>query len=481
MKKKPWLQTLLLLTVAAVMMLSGCQGISASGGIATANTAAGTADSSITDATAQSTGDAKPDGAPPGAPPDGGQGGVPGGGQSSQVEGTALYTVDNTTESKSGQTYTSTTQDENAVKVTNGGSLALTNATVNKSGGTSSEDSSNFYGLNAGVLAEANSTLTIKDSTITTDSEGSNGAFATGEGATLNLENVTIMTTKNSSRGLDVTNGGTIAATNVDITTIGAHCAAIASDRGGGTETVNGGTMKTAGEGSPGIYSTANITVNDADITATGSEAAVIEGKNSITLNNVTITGSVKRGVMLYQSTSGDAEVGTSCFTMNGGSLTALQGPLFYITNTEAVVDITNATLTQSSGTLISASKDSWGTEGSNGGKVTFTAHSQTLDGNVLCDSIGSVTLNLTEGSALTGAVDEDNTAGTMALSLDSTSTWNVTGTSYLTAFTDSDSTLSNIKDNGNMIYYDVSDSANSWLGGKTITLSGGGMLTPAQ
>lgn len=58
-----------------------------------------------------------------------------------------------------------------------------------------------------------------------------------------------------------------------------------------------------------------------------------------------------------------------------------------------------------------------------------------------------------------------------MNLTLDSTSTWNVTGTSYLTNFTDEDSTLSNIKDNKNTIYYDSNSSTNSWLEGKTYTL----------
>jgi hypothetical protein len=278
---------------------------------------------------------------------------------------------------------------------------------------------------------------------------------------------------------VDATVGGTITCTDVDITTQGAHCATIATDRGSGTITVTGGTMSTAGEGSPAVYSTGNITVSDATLTATGSEAAVIEGKNSITLNDCILTGMMKCGVMLYQSFSGDAEVGTSVFTMNGGSLTAAVGPLFYSTNTNAVFNLNGVELTGSSGNLLTASADRWGTEGSNGANVAFNANEQVLDGNITCDNVSSITVTLQNGTTLTGAINAENTAGMMALDLDSGSTWNVTGTSYLTTLTDDDSTLSNINDNGYTIYYDSSNSANSWLESKTYDLNGGGKLTP--
>jgi hypothetical protein len=110
---------------------------------------------------------------------------------------------------------------------------------------------------------------------------------------------------------------------------------------------------------------------------------------------------------------------------------------------------------------------------------VTFTADGETLAGDVTCDSISSITVTLQNSTILTGSINTDNTASSVALALDATSTWEVTGTSYLTSLTDDDSTLANIHDNGNTIYYDSSASANSWLGGKTYTLTDGGKLTP--
>lgn len=423
-------------------------------------------------------------GGTPGAPPAGAPGGQPPGqpgSNSAVVVGTAVFTQDGGTATKTGVGIDATSADQSAVLAKNGGVLALSKVTLTKAGNTSSEDNSNFYGLNASVLAEAGSSITLTDCKITTGADGANGVFATGSGAKITLSGGSINTTANSSRGLDVTQGGTIVAANVDITTAGAHCAAIASDRGGGTVSVTGGTMRTAGEGSPGIYSTADISVTGAKLTATGSEAAVIEGKNSIALTDVALSGAKNRGVMLYQSFSGDAEVGASSFKMAGGSLTALAGPLFYITNTDSMVELTGVSLSGKSGTLLTAAAGQWGTQGSNGGKVVFTARKQTLSGNVTCDSISSVTLALKEGSTLTGAVNTEQTAGSMALSLDKASSWNVTGTSYLTSLTDEDATLANIRSNGNTVYYDTGNSANSWLAGKTYSLSGGGTLRPAK
>jgi hypothetical protein len=385
------------------------------------------------------------------------------------------------TATKSNQTIIATKKDQAGIKVTKGGSLTLAGGAVIKTGDTSSEENSNFYGINAGVLAEASSKINIKNSTISTNSSGSNGVFATGAGTKITVSNVKINTTGNSSRGLDATLTGTIIAANVDISTKGTHCAALATDRGNGTVSLTGGTLTTAGEGSPGIYSTGTISAKNARITATGSEAAVIEGKNTITLINTTIAGTVKRGVMLYQSFSGDAEVGTSKFTMKGGTLTAAAGPVFYATNTDAIVELSGAKVIGASGMLISAGADSWGTKGSNGAILAFNASNETLSGNIICDNISTIAVSLKNSTTLKGYINKQNTAKAMTLTLDKTSVWNVTGTSYLTSLTDAEEALSNIKDNGNTIYYNSNDKANNWLSGKTYTLTDGGKLTPVK
>jgi len=411
-------------------------------------------------------------------------GSAPGGASNGPtVTATAAYSVSGETASKSGETYTAVNANQSGVIANSSAKLTLQNTTVNKTGGdTTSEDESNFYALNAAVASKAGSTITISGSKINSSADGSNGVFATGDGSVINVSDTTITTTKDSSRGLDATMNGTVNATNVTISTQGVHCAAIATDRGNGTINVKGGSMTTAGKDSPGIYCTGKITVSDATIKATGAEAAVVEGKNSITLTNVNISGEATNGVMLYQSFSGDAETGTASFTATGGSLSAKAGALFFITNTDAVASIKNVAITNSTDTLINAgATERWGTSGKNGGKFTFTADTETLSGKVICDKISSVSMTLKNNTTFTGSINTDNKLATVIINLDATSKWVVNGDSYVQVLTDSDSSLANIVSNGHTIYYDATNSSNSWLGGKTVTLSDGGKLAPLK
>lgn len=53
---------------------------------------------------------------------------------------------------------------------------------------------------------------------------------------------------------------------------------------------------------------------------------------------------------------SGDADVGTGVLTMSSGSLTAAEGPAFYVTNTRAVIALRDgARVSASSGVHVSA------------------------------------------------------------------------------------------------------------------------------
>jgi hypothetical protein len=341
---------------------------------------------------------------------------------------TATYTLSGSTATLSDQTITANDTDESAILVTSGGDLTLNNVSVSTTGNTSSQDNSSFYGWNAGILVQASSSLTMTGGTVTTTGTGANGIFATGTDAVITLTDVTIDASADGGHGIMATQGGSITATNVDIVTAGKNSGA--TDRGSGTIIVNGGTITTTGADSPGIYSTGVITVDDATITATGSEAAVIEGSNSITLTDTDLSGALKRGVMIYQSMSGDAEGSTGTFAMTGGSLSAAAGPLFYVTNSTGIITLSGVDLTATSGTLLNAAAGSWGTSGSNGGTVTFTAYGETLVGDILADSISSITAALEDGTTLTGTVDS------AAMSIDATSSWTATGDSVLTSLT---------------------------------------------
>lgn len=415
---------------------------------------------------------------PPGPPPEGGMpGGALGGQHKTAADLSAKVLVDGENQSLDKQAYASETTDESAVLVRGWGSLNLSNAKLHKNGDSSSEDASNFNGQNAVFLCADNSTAHLSDVVLESDADGANAIFSTGEKSVVTAEHIKIHTKNNSSRGLDATYGGTIKARDVEIVTEGAHCGALATDRGEGNVLVNGANIKTSGEGSPCIYSTGNIQLTNGVGEATGSEIAVVEGKNSITLNNADLTGHIKHGVMLYQSFSGDAGVGMAKFTANDSKLTNQSpGPMFYVTNTTAEASLKNTQLVQAGGskTLVQVTSDRWGVAEQNGGNFTLNAENQLLEGAVLANRISQVTLNLGDDAVFSGSVNPDNQADSMVVNLKSGATWELTEDSYVTTLVDEDGSFSNIKSNGHNIYY---SKAENNFGGKTIKLPGGGKL----
>ena len=392
----------------------------------------------------------------------GGPGGAPGeSGDASN--GTAATTIDSDS-SADGETYSSTGDDENALRV-DGATAELTNITINKTDGSSSNaDSGDFYGMNAGLLAQNGATVTIKNATVNTSVKNGNGVFSYGTGTTVNISDSTIRTTGDCSGGIQTTGGGSTNASNLDVETEGNSSAAIRSDRGGGTVNVKGGTYVTNGTGSPAVYSTADISVSDAALTANNSEAVVVEGKNSVSLTDCVITGNMTgtyqddseniHNIMIYQSMSGDAEVGEASFTAEGGSITAKSGDMFYITNTDCTISLKNVAFKLANEVFLrvegNSSSRGWGTEGSNGGDVVLNAENQEIEGQILVDEISSLKLSLTDGSTFTGSINPDGAEGTVDVTLSEDSTWTLTGDSYVTSFTGS---TDNITANGYHLY----------------------------
>jgi len=384
------------------------------------------------------------------------------GGSDTVTNGTSANTISSDT-SVTGETYSSDGDDENALRI-DGATVTLDGITINKTGGDSSNtEDGDFYGMNAGLLALNGATTTISNATVTTNAVNGNGVFSYGEGTTVNISDSVIRTTEHNSGGIQTTGGATMNATNLDVETQGASSAAIRSDRGGGDVNVSGGTYTTYGTGSPAVYSTADITVEDAVLTANASEAVVVEGANSVTLNNCTLSGNMTassdsdenvQNIMIYQSMSGDAEVGHSSFSAIGGSIIANAGDMFYVTNTTCTISLTNVALTLANDTLLNVAGNSssrgWGTEGENGGDCTFAISGQTLIGNILVDEISSLDFSLSDGSVFTGAINPSGTAGTVGVMLADGCQWVLTADSYITSFTGS---VSNIVTNGYTVY----------------------------
>ncbi len=405
---------------------------------------------------------------PGGTPPDGN----PPGGNSGNVTYSANKEITKDEDITEG-TYNSSTKDENVISVSGSIKTSLSNITVTKTGDSDGGDNTSFYGTNSAIIAKDGATVNITNAQITTDATGANGVFSYGgsattnnsksDGTTVNISDSVITTSKDNSGGIMTTGGGTMNATNLTVTTAGTSSAAIRSDRGGGTVVVDKGTYKTTGKGSPAIYSTADITVKNATLVATASEGVVIEGKNSVTLENVELTdtnntlngqSTTYKNIFLYQSMSGDAADGEAVFTSKNSKITTNKGDSFYITNTTAIINLENNEITNidSTGYFLRAQKDSWGNSGSNGGNVTLNLTNQKVNGNIYIDNISSLSINMVS-SNYEGTINKDNIAKSISIKLDSSSILKLTGDSYITSLEDDDTTYSNIDLNGYKLY----------------------------
>ena len=410
-----------------------------------------------------------------GQPGGDGQGASGQGGPDGQSQGVDSYTAANEyTEDTtvSNETIESIGTDENAALISSGASVTLDNDTITRTSEDSQGgDNSSFYGVGAAVLA-TDGTAYVKDGSVTTDAAGGAGLFAYGDG-TVYASGTIVKTTQDTSGGVHVAGGGTLYGWDLDVETNGESSAAIRSDRGGGTMVIDGGNYVSNGVGSPAIYSTADIAVSNATLTANGSEAICIEGLNSIHLYDCDLTGNMSDldqndntwTVILYQSMSGDSEVGNSTFQMDGGSLTSENGGVFYTTNTESTITLNNVDIKYNDDNEFflqctgNTNQRGWGQSGVNGADCHFTGISQDMQGDVIWDSISDLDFYLTEGSSLTGAVVDDESyageggEGYCNVYVSADSTWTVTG----------DSTVSSLENEGTIV-----DS-----NGKTVTIQG--------
>ena len=411
--------------------------------------------------------------APPSAPP----GGSGSGHNNSSVSWSGATTI-SSGETQTGRSYSSTSADENALLIDTSSSVTITNPTVTKTGGTSASDNYSFYGINSGIMVKGGANVTITGGTITTDAAGANGVFsygansgstnAVGDGTTVNISDTVITTTGNGSGGIMTTYGGTTNAKNLTVTTSGGSSAPIRTDRGGGWVNVVGGTYTSNGLGSPAIYSTAEVSVSNATLVSNKSEGVCIEGTGSIELtdSDLTATNNALNGnatfydtIMIYQSMSGDADSGSSHFTITGGTLTSNNGHVFHVTNTNAVLTLSGVEIVNndSANILLSVCDDGW-SGGSN--IATLNADAQTLSGTILVGSDSTLTLNLSNGSVLTGTISGSITngkgstvstsVGTVNVTLDGTSKWELTGDTYITGFSGS---AANVITNGYTLY----------------------------
>ena len=401
---------------------------------------------------------------PPGPPPSGGEGDNPpgpppsGGGDNSYNY--TDYKANVTDENVGSDELTATESDQSVVYITTNNITFTEPNLIKLSGESSNIENSEFYGVNAAVLVQGGE-VSITGGTITTKAKGGNAICATNKGKVTISGTKIVSTAVSSGRGLHATYGGQINAVNVDISSTGASCANLATDRGEGVVTCSGCQLSTTGAGSPLIYSTGQITVNNTKGTATGAQTVVVEGKNTANIfdkSELYCYGTGNRnnidncGVMIYQSMSGDAADGTGVLNCVDSTLEILKeseiyttAPMFFVTNTKAVINLEDCRINYGSNIFLDIKGTTeWGNEGSNGGEVTLNLNNQEIKGDITVDGISSLSIVM-KNSKITGTINTSKKAKSLSISLDSKSTITLTGNSYYTSLTNEVSSGENI------------------------------------
>ena len=361
--------------------------------------------------------------------------------------------------------YIATESDQSVAYITDS-NIIINYSILNKTGASSNLNNSEFYGVNSAILINGGR-LNVEFSNIITSSEGSNGVTCTNNGLTT-LFRSNISSTSNFSRGLLSTFGGSINGTNIKITTIGRSSACLATDKGEGYIFCKLSSFFTYGVGSPVIYSTGNISVTRINGTAFNSQIFVIEGKNSISLSGESFVRASGNGgmndscgILIYQSQPGDPNVERSAFNCEKSYLFIISNssvystaPFFFVTNTKTNINLNGCEFNYGSGVFLNASQNSnWGTLGENGADVILNLVNQTIEGDFVVDSNSELTINM-KNSTIKGKINNNKTASSLKIVLDSNSHINLTGNSYYTSISNEDKTGSNINNGSYSLSY---------------------------
>lgn len=381
--------------------------------------------------------------------------------------GQTWYRQSGGTVTQTARHYSSAVNDSPGVYVSNFGVYTLTASTITTTGNSTCTDSSSTNGLNAGIITKVESRSSFSNDTINTTGTGANGLYVIGAGSSVTIADSKITTSGIRAHGVDVTFTATATLNDMYISTTNDTASAVATDCGGGTINIDGGTLVANGYLSAGIYSTGTINVTNTTVTSTGDNGAVIDVNGIISMTNSALSGA-ENGFMVHNTVGMPY---TATMSMNGGSITSVTGHAFF--DTAATVDISisnNTTVSAGSGYLLYAMSHA---------TAQLTAISETITGSIYGDATSNVTTLLQNTTTLTGAITNSS------VSIDGSSTWKLSGTSHIDVLTDDMGvnttalTVSNIDGNGYSVYYMPSLAGNSWLGGKTYALTNGGCLLP--
>lgn len=268
----------------------------------------------------------------------------------------------------------------------------VNNITVEKSGDADNSDAIH-HGTNAAVYVEDATTITINGGRITTSGKNAHGIYAFGTSmATFN--DLSIETSSDNSNGVVASKGATIYGNNLNITTRGRASSPIyCSD---GYIAFSEGTYTSYGVGSPTVYSSGNVRVENAKLDSHSAEGAVIEGYHNTIIVNTSIF-STDREKTDYSDTSESIlvhkkseEGGRSVFQAEESAIVTDAGNHIFVDNNDTDVFLNHTLFLQNDaeGAFLVAKSSA----------VDLYADNQDIIGNIIVDGSSFVSVNLSRG-----------------------------------------------------------------------------------
>ena len=348
-------------------------------------------------------------------------------------------------------------------------------------------------------LSADDESVAVNDETYNVKDDARIGLLAVNSGGRITMSRSAVTVTGKNSCGIAAAGGAAITGEQINLTSSGEKSiAAAALDRSSVID-LSDSTMETDAADSPCVISAGNVSLSSVSLAVQNSSGIAVLPGGVVNLKNSNMVSHGDAALELCDTedlqgddqtagrssgkTSGSETAfassglgGRAKFMADSSSLEASSNEtLMKVTGIEGFVKMMNTELTSASPVLASVQADAQ----KNGGKLLLYGVNQDYSGDITCDESSKVKLVLTEGSSYTGTFDARGAADYSKVYLSRNSKWNVTGDSHVSSLRNGDKKCRNIQSGGHTVYYDKSREANDWLGGKTVSLPGGGKLQP--
>lgn len=394
----------------------------------------------------------------------------------------ASWVVDGNKEKFENRSHTSLESIEQGVSViyaTNGVELILTRLRMNKTSGAVSDQDRRETGRNSALLADGGSQVLLEFCDVKSHSAQADGITASGKGTKVTLQEGVVNTSRAASAAVCAIHEAEVTVNKTNVSTESNQSPSFyALD--GGIMNVTEAMGENSGQASPLFHSSGTMHGTKCRMSSAKWTIGNVED-GLLFLNKNELKAGGICGFLLYGTKTNDVQ---SNLTLVGNKITVSEGPVFLVTNNNnAQITVQGNNINCKSDDLIQVRADDWGVKGSNGGNAMLWVNKQSLQGDILVDSISSLHVNLNKKAKLNGQINKiENRCAQVRVKVAAGASWTSKGESYLTSIEFDQPLAKGLKQlKGNhTIYYDPADPANAPLEGKEHKTKGG-VLRPLK